>query len=58
MTDAQEEGIRFAEIVLGVEISDEPAPPGSRLAKLHELDREAEATGMSDEEFARRAAEL
>lgn len=38
--DAQEEGVRFAEIVLGVEVSKQPPPPGSKLARLIALEQE------------------
>jgi hypothetical protein len=37
MNDAQKETVRFAEIALGVQVSDTPPPPGSKLAQLIEL---------------------
>lgn len=58
MNENQRDGIRFAEIVLGVHVSEDPPPPGSKLARLIELEQEAQRIGMSDEEFTRRAHAL
>jgi hypothetical protein len=58
MNDKQQEGVRFAEIVLGVRVSNEPPLPGTRLARLMELDAQCAPEGVSDAEFCRRASEL
>lgn len=47
--DAQAEGIRFAEIVTGLSVTDDPPPAGSKLARLIELDRQRVAEGRSQE---------
>jgi hypothetical protein len=58
MNEDQRDGMRFAEIVLGVQISDDQPPPGSKLARIIELEQKCSAEGVSEAEFRRRAADL
>lgn len=58
MSDRRTEGLRFAEIVTGVTVTDEAPPEGSPLSRLIELDRQRRADGHSQEWLNERARKL
>ncbi|EHR63868.1 hypothetical protein [Saccharomonospora cyanea] len=58
MSDRQTEGLRFAEIVTGLTVTDEAPPEGSPLARLIELDHQRRAEGHSQEWLNEQARKL
>lgn len=58
MNERQRDAIRFAELVLDVQVMDGPPPAGSKLARLIELDAQCQAEGRSESDFYLRAARL